>query len=463
MADRSGDAPSKALADLPYLVLLAVFLALKLSFPGFYPAAEYRDTASYAQVAEKPLTSLQFWAGERPFTLPLLFKLAGMNSQNFTAPPAKTLVAGLQAWISILCWTVLGLVVARRMRRRWLGWAAFGLVLAFSLVYDVSKWDRLMLSESLSISLLALLLAGWIGLLELRGRSLRGYLVTGAVVLTSIFYSFTRDANPYFVLIGATVFAAAAFFRRFRLSHAYTLIYLGSAILLVLAQNASINTGSRWQVFIYDHLAYRIIPNPAALQYFTDAGLPVSDQLLQIPGMRGYVYQALLMNDPSMEPVRQWVNTLGKQTYAGYLLSHLRATLRQPLGAAAQLLDGTLAYGDPNHNQLFPNFPAALQALTNFLFPILPLPYYAAAYAAMLGLTGWALLRGWRSTAWWVAAVMLASMYPLMFLSWHGDPMEIERHALQVAIQFRLVFWLVLILGLDQAAASRRAILSRGS
>jgi hypothetical protein len=32
---------------------------------------------------------------------------------------------------------------------------------------------------------------------------------------------------------------------------------------------------------------------------------------------------------------------------------------------------------------------------------------------------------------------------------WHGDPMEIERHALQIAIQIRLMLWLVLLLAVD--------------
>jgi hypothetical protein len=442
-----------ALAALAYLALLAVFLALKFSYPTFYPVRDFRDTASYAAAAELPLTSLQFWAGERPFTLPLLFKLMGVNSQNYKTLPSMTAVAAAQAWISVLGWAILGLTIARRLRRRWLGPLAFGLVLAFSLVYDISKWDRMMLSESLSFSFLALLLAGWMWLLELpaEGRkSLKSYLLVAAVVVISVLYSFTRDSNPYFVLIGAAVFAAAALFRRFKLSRFFTLLYLGAAILLLFAQNASINTGNRWQVFIYDHLAYRIIPNPAALDYFARAGLPVTDQLLQIPTLRGYVYQALLMQDPAMEPVRQWVNAYGKQTYAGYLLANLRTTLRAPLIRADVLLNGTLQYGDPDHTQLFPAFPASLRGLTNVLFPILPLPYYAAAYVVLFTLLGWAVLRGWASSAWWVAGAILVSMYPLMFLNWHGDPMEIERHALQAAIQFRLVFWLLLLLALDR-------------
>jgi len=134
---------------LLYLVFLGAFLSFKWSYHSFYPIKGYRDTTSYTGTADKPLTSLEFWAGERPFTLPLLFKLLGVNSQNYNNQPAMAAVAESQTWISILCWTVLGLSIARPIRNRWLGAIAFGLVLAFSLVYDISKWDLILLSESL--------------------------------------------------------------------------------------------------------------------------------------------------------------------------------------------------------------------------------------------------------------------------------------------------------------------------
>jgi hypothetical protein len=455
-----------ALVILAYLVLLGVFLALKWSYPSFYPLKEYRDTASYAATAEKPLTSLAFWAGERAFTLPLLYKLVGVNSQNIKTQAAMVVVANWQAWISILSWAALGLAIAQRMRQRWLGAAAFGLVLAFSLVYDISKWDRMMLSESLSFSLLALLLAGWMWMLELTAnhhRSAKAYALLAGVGVTSVLYSFTRESNLYFVVIAAAVFAAAALLGRFKLSRFFTLAYLGMAVVLFLAQNASINAGNRWQVFIYDHLAYRIIPNPVALAYFVQAGLPVSDQLLQIPTMRGYVYQALLFTDPAMEPVRQWTDAHGKATYFGYLVAHLNISLRQPLSYAAQLLNGTMAYGDPDTVKLFPKFPASLRAITNGLFPILSRRFAALAYVILVALTAWALLRGWGRGPWWVAAVILISMYPLMLVVWHGDPMEIERHALQIAIQFRLVLWLILLLALDHGFTQLAGRFSRRS
>jgi hypothetical protein len=452
-----------ALIIVIYLALLGIFWTLKWSYHDFYPLRDYRDSTSYALTAEKPLTEPSFWAGERSFTLPLLYKIVGVTAQNVKTPATMQVVAQWQTWISIFSWVVFGLTIARRFRQRWLGIIAWGLILGFSLVYDISRWDRMMLSESLSCSLLVLLLAGWVWLLDFpsaQGRSPLGILILVWVSVISVLFSFIRDSNIYFVLIAAVIFAAAALLKHFQISRFLALVYLGIIVQLFFAQNASISAGNRWQIFIYDHLAYRIIPNPVALDYFTKAGLPVSDTLLQIPTMRGYVYQDLLFNDPAMEPVRRWTNEHGKAVYLGYLLSDLWGSLSQPLDNASMLLNGTLEYGDPDHARLLPTFPDSIRGLTDVLFSSLTRSrrYVALAYALMLALSVWALLRGWGRGAWGMLFAVLVSVYPLMFLNWHGDPMEIERHALQIAIQIRLAFWLVILLGLDHAIQRLTAI-----
>ena len=50
---------------------------------------------------------------------------------------------------------------------------------------------------------------------------------------------------------------------------------------------------------------------------------------------------------------------------------------------------------------------------------------------------------------WLVLSALLLNLYPLMFMVWHGDPMEIPRHAVQIGIQFRLAGWIAVLLFLD--------------
>ena len=47
---------------------------------------------------------------------------------------------------------------------------------------------------------------------------------------------------------------------------------------------------------------------------------------------------------------------------------------------------------------------------------------------------------------------LLVLAYPLAFLVWHGDSIELERHSYQVALQVRLAAWLLFISLLQQAA-----------
>lgn len=429
----------------------ALFLLGKLSTPVFDQVQYFRDTASYASMADVPITSAYFWAGERPFTLPLFFKLIGVSSQNYQTPGIMAVVAGWQIGLSIFCWVLLSLALAWSLRSRWVGGLAFGLILVFSLNYEIGKWDVLLLSESISFSLFALLLAAWILLLSLLSRPTKGVAcfacLAGTILITAL-YTFVRDSNIYYVIIGAGIFAGAALlYKRWKSMRGYVLAYLACALILLAAQNASISLGNRWQIFIYDHLAYRIIPNKQALAYFVRAGLPVNDQLLKIPKMRGAVYQDLMLHSPEMEAVRQWTNAHGKATYFGYLLSQPLSTLLEPMQAAGTLLDGTgMDYRVPSAPGLA--VPRILRGLTRLFFPRAPVWVYAAAWLVLLGACVFGFIYD-RQAAWLAAAALLISMVPLMFLVWHANPMEIPRHADQIAIQFRLAGWMILALCLD--------------
>jgi hypothetical protein len=442
--------------------ITAIFLLGKLATPAFDQAQYFRDTASYASMADVPVTSAYFWAGERPFTLPLFFKLIGVSSQNYQTPGVMAVVAGWQIGLSIFCWALLGLVLAWSLRSHWIGGLAYGFILIFSLSYEIGKWDVLLLSESISFSLFALLLAAWILLLSLLSRLTRGvarFACLASTILVTVLYTFVRDSNIYYVVIGAAMFAGAALlYKRWKPIRGYLLAYLACALILLAAQNASISLGNRWQIFIYDQMAYRIIPNKQALAYFVRAGLPVNDQLLKIPKMRGAVYQDLMLHSPEMETVRQWTNAHGKATYFGYLLSQPFSTIIEPVQEASTLLNGTgMDYRVPSSPGL--SVPRVLRGVTRLFFPRAPVWVYAAIWLVLLGACTVGFIYDQQAAAWLTAAVLLISMVPLMFLVWHANPMEIPRHADQIAIQFRLAGWMILALCLDwslQRASNRR-------
>lgn len=445
-----------------FIVILGMAISIKWSYHTFDAEKYFYDTASYTSVADLPLTSPQFWAGLRPFTLPLLYKLLGVTSENFKDLAVMQRVSLVQSSLSVVSWTILGMVVASIARNQWLRPLIFGMVLVFSLVYDISRWDLLLLSESLAISLFALMLAGWIGLLALPlswRRFPRDLLVVACVIIITLLYSFTRDSNPYFIVMAAAIFVVVSLFRNTGLPRKLVIIYFLATILVFLAQDASSNRSNRWQLYMYDHIALRFTDTPEFVDYFARAGMPVNQDLYKKPDMRGSVFQNMLAKDPRFAPLRQWMSEHGKATYYGYLLAYPEMTFSQPLIYATQLLNGTSdtvlfteptdMYRGPVHKNQF--IPRWIRGLSKLVYPIMPQWTYGLVYLGMICLAALALLRKWSLVPWIIISTILVTIYPLMVIVWHGDPLEMGRHALPIAINFRLAGWLAIAFLVDQS------------
>ncbi len=452
LASRAQRRPASALVALLYLGIFAVFLFTKQMYPQFNAERAFRDTYSYVAHAELPLWNIEFWAGQRTFTIPLLYKLLGINLDNYTARDSLGAVAQAQHWFSVLCWTALAVAFARTMRNAWVAALAFGLVLFFSLNLGVSFWDSLMLSESLSFSFFALVLALWIMPAWLPEKFITGaggYLYLLFSALATVFYTFTRDTNLYFVLACAGILAALAVLRWLPAKvQWHYILFAVFAVGLFFYQNWTLQAGNRWQIHIYDHLAKRILPDPEARAYFIAAGLPVNDRLMAITDMFGYEYHDLLDYDPSMAAVRAWINQSGRSTFFRYLLTHPAASLWKPILETEALVNGNnLEYRYPKHPlQPVPDFIAQLTAR---LYPHAPLILWLMPAMILLAAFLQRANNDTGRSAWWLALAILLTLYPMMFITWNGNPLEIERHAAQVGIQYRLSGWMSLLMLLD--------------
>ena len=127
----------------------------------------------------------------RPFTVPLFYKLVG------NVPRA---VATFQFLFSVACWGVLAVLVARAVQVSLLKPIAFLIVLLFSLSDQIIMWDSFLLSESIALSLMALLVASGVWLLEgwHWGKAL-------FLVVVAFLWTFTRDTNPWVILMLAAL------------------------------------------------------------------------------------------------------------------------------------------------------------------------------------------------------------------------------------------------------------------
>lgn len=433
------------------LIFLA-FVFVKIQIFNLDQDQIFPDTKSYAIVADAPLFQKPFWAHERPFTYPLLFKALGIRGEFYLIPEDAFSKATLfQIAFSIVCWTSLGLSIALTIKSRWLKWIAFLVILLFALSLDISQWDRILITESVATSLFALL----IGLMSMGLKMWEEFdksniytlllYAVGFLGITTLF-SFSRDVNGYLILMCALLLLLGLIPRRSsRIPASIIALSVASLMLGVfIIQNKSADVGRRWLGPFWNVFYARILPNETALSYFVQEGLPLdtdTQQALQELDRRDFLK---LRDDPKYKPMVDWIRDNGKSTYIKLLLINPLHSMRLPLDYTHQLISPDSS----EYRRTTRPTPRWSSQMSNIMYP--KTTEFLLIGLLVLGIltliTAWIqFLRPW----WLVPWFLLLTAYPLMFIIYHGDAIELERHAMQVGLQLRLAGWMMLVYLLD--------------
>ena len=388
---------------------LAAYTLLRLGFAGIHPVT-YTDTAGYESTASAPLWSVHFLAGIRGFTVPLVYKLI----------PNDTGRIGFQLLLSIVAWAVLAVVFSRSLRTERGRLAGLLVVLLFSLTSNVVGWDPLLLSESLTLSLYALLVAAVLVVVRRPSRT-----SLASLLLVAALWTFVRDSNGTVVLVGGLV----ALLLAVRPGHrAVKLATAAAAVALFAAGAVTADVGNRWQEPFHDIVARRF-PEQASMTRWVYAhtfhGLADTRRAYTLYLATHPVY---LLVDPFFGTQHTPYSSVGKadsllDPQLGSYVSALNSTARPVRNAVAVLwidsLPGVLAFA-------------------------------AAALAA-------AVAASWRrfTASGWVAFAVLCSAYPSALAAWHLIGIEIDRHALVAAVALRLGAYLLAAYALDSVLAAR--------
>ncbi len=388
---------------------------------------EFPDTDVFTDIASQPLSSLSFWAGGRPFVVPLVYK--ALNSDF-------RVIAIVQLVLSVMSWTLLGIHAARAIQLPLLRPLAFGVILLFSLNQNIIEWDTAMLSESFSLSLFALFLACWLWLLA-RWQWRRVL----SLVIVAFLWTFSRETNAWMVLLVGLILIPIACCRK---SNRKYLVISALFVLLFFGNELSSNRGQRWVFPFLNVLGQRVLPRQEYLADFARCGMPITPALTRMAGKAGSGDDWAFYNDPALEGFRVWLYAEGKPCYMRWLISNPQMALEDPLAHIGLLLaDREDVY---SAREFVPVYPPILETI---VYPSeLPfLLWWASAIA--VGLAVGAL--DWRHDSFLsVPLLMTLLVYPHAFLVWHGDAMEVGRHALQVGIQWHLGMLLLLLFGVDR-------------
>ena len=418
---------------------LVLYLVARIWLLAHSEAMTFVDTATYDGTYDgtRVECDFDFWTGIRPFVVPVVHSVLRHNLDAIVV---------FQSLFGTLAWALLALSVAAIFQCRTVGLAAMLAVLGLGVSAQITVWDQAMLSESLAYSLQALLLAAvfWF----IRTWS------TGALVATfgaAFLWVFTRDSHLYYLLLATVALAplGALTWHRWRVWSLCAML-----LALFLAGDHLASTSLRWVGNFDNVLAVRIMSHPDHIAFLEARGLPVTGEL---KALKGKLHTKAMHGDSEFKALRAWTFSKGKGAYTRLLLAHPRYLIGAPL----RDLDTLMGSRDTCRGRFKQNGSPSI--LTDFmnecLYPVhfgLPLVLLALFWA---GGASVALARGDLSYITLIPIALVLLSFPHAMLIWHGDTMELERHALMPALQIRIGFMIGLLLTLDAALArwKRRA------
>jgi len=397
----------------------------------------------------------------RPLTLPLVYKLLSNNVER---------IAAFQWIVAVIGWGMLAGAVAIVLKSKLLKITGFCVILCLSLSRDIAFWNSMLLSESLSNALFVVLiaLALLIGAaIQRKALSVPMQFVAGLIVLIcAFFWSQTRDTNSYFLLgiaglivlvsvgglimqLGATRGVVPTEFniRRgdspSRPCFVLPFIVVIGFVAIYVQQNRHADAGLRWQYSLVNVMAHRILPYPDKTQFFVDRGMPNTPEVMAYAGQGNFAWSF----DLDFPAFGDWIDQDAKRVYVEYLLSRPVESLTEPLIWWNRLL---LYERDLLTDYMStPVIPAWQKPITAvFYTETWGLLVLSAAGLVIFGAS--VLTRGW-DWRYAIPIALLLLVYPIAFLNWHGDSHAVERHALHVALQWRLAMWFFILFAVDRA------------
>jgi hypothetical protein len=425
-----------------FALLAALYIGLRLvGFVGV-AAVRYPDSTSYLEVAEEQLHSAAFFAGARPWTVPLLYKLVPDSDAYRTAG---------QLVVSVLCWLALALATARCIRDGRLRSVAFAVVLLFSLSPSITRWDLLILTESVSVSLTAAVVAAWLTLMRLPRP---GATSIAAVLAVTLLWTFARDTNAAAVVLAALL--VLVWVTRPGSKGGRIVLLLGLVVIAGASLASTTSADARLRRVerpMLGAVGLRVLADDDMTDYFRRHGMPAPTPRVRANAARLKGIGDGLPTDPDTEVFLDWVRAHGRTTLGRYLLTHPRAATVPLFTESAALVDENGGYRPSGARPVLP------PVLRDVVYP--GPAVLASAVATAVVLAGAAVgLAGRARRVWVVPLVALLVLIPYASLVWYGDAFEVSRHAFLVAMVLRLSPLLLALLVID-AQLDRRSVNSQ--
>ena len=437
-------------------LLFFAFLGLEVAtFSDVGEPRYVRDTNVYMRASENPFFSSEFLLSYKPLATVMLYKAAGRD---------QTAIVHVQSVLSVIAWLALGLAVAAQLRGALIQIATVLALGAFSFLIPVNQWDAILLSESLSLSLLALTIAATLVLVRalIEGRARAPILVvwTAACLLLAL----ARDSNIYLLatllaILGLWFAGRALAGRRSRgaLRVDGRLLVACVGLVLVLAGTyAAMKASVRWHDPLVNVLLRRIVRHADLMDEFaTRYAMPRNPEFERYGGRKAWarvdsgrpIRDRFWLRDPEVEDVRQWLVSRGMSSYQRWvLLDHTRDSLLRSFIAfrsqvSSRYIERQYGKGAGHRDWTL--------ALTKWSYRRIehPMTLLGGVLAVSLAL---ALVPGRQRLLAAVAAFLAANAWAQGFITYHADTSNVPRHMVVCGVLLRLAILLLVLALLDR-------------
>jgi hypothetical protein len=416
------------------------YLCLQALIVAGLPTPRFIDSASYFQLD---------FAGHavRLWVVPLFYWLLGFDSLR---------IAG-QVVLAAAAWWVLAAVASSLMIDRRVRLGVKVALLILGLCGPIASWNSTFLSESLAISLTALLVAAWLYFSQ--AQSLRRAAV---VIVVTVLWAFTRPDQTAIVAVIALLMLIAVLRSAHRVLSIVMAVVLAAVFavgVLTISRNSQERTLNLASIF-----AEKILPVHSRTTWFVERGMPYN---LTVARAAGVYPPTALADDPEFS---QWLQSAGQHTYLIFVLDHPGYTLLGPLPylsgektslqvpsppantpqvyPVSSMLSPTANYG--RHREVLPS------VLENVWFEQGQIGDVIALAVLAVGVTVAAWRRSGRDARLVVPACTVGLVLIHHYFVWlTSAPPELDRQAMTQAVALRIALWIGLACGVDRLLVGR--------
>jgi hypothetical protein len=337
---------------------------------------------------------------------------------------------------------VLATVASRTIAHRLVRLGLTLVLLALGLTAQVVNWNSAILSESASISLTALMIAGWLAYVQ----DPRPATAAAALAATQL-WTLTRQPDVLFGLLptGAGVIAATVRRDRLAVAVAAGLLLVSIVGFVEIRHNQTLSRGAVNYI-----VKGRILTNHSYSAWFANHGMPPPRY-----DPRPAVIGRPVPRNPAFI---RWLAKDGQRTYVRFVLTHPRYSLIQPLRFyAGARVGGTRVSSMLDPGAIYGRYRAVLpSAWGAILFDT----HEIDALLALLALTVTLNWLAWRRfgpdrrllVPAFVAVWAILEAH-IVWLSGGEATPELERLSMIPAVSIRIGLWIALALAVNRLAA----------